>query len=526
VIEPTTGFHNCVLTLDFAALYPSIMISHNFSYDTFVDPRDPKEYKRNIEFLQEHKLPFAIHTVDEKSGLSYTFVEHFKGVLPIILEEGLNYRKQVKKQMKEAEKNNDHARAKMLNGKQLAIKITCNSIYGLTGAGKRGKLPLEAIAASTTANGRKMIMKTKELVQNEFKEHGSQVVYGDTDSVMVRLNNVKAEKSTLPEWFKIGNSMAKRVSEYFGRSISLEMEKVYFPYILFKKKRYAGFKLESIHDKGKIDSRGIELRNSSTTKFVRDTYEQILQSLFYEKDVSRALEILDARLKKLQTGDIDMEDFVLSKNLNKADSDYKNDKIVQKIVIDKMKKRAPGSEYKTGDKCRYVIEKPKDPKEAMKSITERAVDIAYAKEQKLDLDLEYYLENQIVNPITQLMEVFHDDPDMFFAETRRVLQNRRNKQKTLDTVGIVMTDDSKNNILKSLKRSRLDDDSNTGSNKSGTASGTSSGIAAVSGPEAFAGPASVGQKPVRERPAKKQKKGETKPKQTNTLLTSKFIQFM
>jgi DNA polymerase delta subunit 1 len=69
-------------------------------------------------------------------------------------------------------------------------QISANSVYGFTGA-TVGKLPCLAISSSTTAFGRQMIELTKQEVENEYSvkngyDHDAKVIYGDTDSVMVK----------------------------------------------------------------------------------------------------------------------------------------------------------------------------------------------------------------------------------------------------------------------------------------------------------------------------------------------------
>lgn len=56
----------------------------------------------------------------------------------------------------------------MLDGRQLALKISANSVYGFTGA-QVGKLPCLEISQSVTAFGRQMIEFTKNEVENKFK---------------------------------------------------------------------------------------------------------------------------------------------------------------------------------------------------------------------------------------------------------------------------------------------------------------------------------------------------------------------
>jgi len=63
----------------------------------------------------------------------YTYVQHVEGVLPRICKNLLTARKKAKKEMALTD---DPVRKGLLNGKQLALKVSCNSVYGFTGAGK------------------------------------------------------------------------------------------------------------------------------------------------------------------------------------------------------------------------------------------------------------------------------------------------------------------------------------------------------------------------------------------------------
>merc|ERR1719506_2541887 len=92
--------------------------------------------------------------------------------------------------MKEAEKKGETFTKAVLNGRQLALKVSANSVYGFTGA-TVGQLPCLEISSSVTAFGRQMIDHTKNMVEAKYTiqngyEHDAQVVYGDTDSVMIK----------------------------------------------------------------------------------------------------------------------------------------------------------------------------------------------------------------------------------------------------------------------------------------------------------------------------------------------------
>jgi DNA polymerase delta subunit 1 len=158
-----------------------------------------------------------------------------KGLLTQILEE-LRCQEECEKELAV---ETDPFKKAVLNGRQLALKISANSVYGITGA-TVGKLPCLAIASSTTSYGRQMIEKTKEEVEARYTiangySHDAQVIYGDTDSVMVKFGPKELDKA-----MDLGRDAASYVSAKFILPIKLEFEKVYFPYLLINKKRYAG----------------------------------------------------------------------------------------------------------------------------------------------------------------------------------------------------------------------------------------------------------------------------------------------
>ncbi len=122
----------------------------------------------------------------EKSPTGHIFVKSTtkKGILPQILDELLAARKRAKKDMAAA---TDPTEKAVQNGRQLALKISANSVYGFTGANV-GQLPCLPIAATVTAYGRTLLHETKNFVESRYtKANGydfdAEVVYGDTDSV-------------------------------------------------------------------------------------------------------------------------------------------------------------------------------------------------------------------------------------------------------------------------------------------------------------------------------------------------------
>jgi DNA polymerase delta subunit 1 len=110
------------------------------------------------------------------------------------------------------------------NGRQLALKISANSVYGFTGAAV-GQLPCVPIAASVTAYGRFLLEKTKAFVEEQYTQahgyaHDAEVVYGDTDSVMVKFGT-----KTVADTFPLAIEAAEKCSAIFPDPILLEFEK-------------------------------------------------------------------------------------------------------------------------------------------------------------------------------------------------------------------------------------------------------------------------------------------------------------
>jgi len=174
VIEPEPGFHTePVAVLDFASLYPSIMMAHNLCYSTMIAPDTelPKHYfDKGLKVL----------TVDCESGNNHRFVQNDKGILPMILRHLKKERNAAKAEMK---KTNDPNIAAVYNGRQLAIKVSMNSAYGFCGTSAgTGKLPCEPVAESVTTIGGRMIMHSKDCCEKWGKEDGIpvRVIYGDS----------------------------------------------------------------------------------------------------------------------------------------------------------------------------------------------------------------------------------------------------------------------------------------------------------------------------------------------------------
>jgi len=202
VLPPKCSMYmdNPVACVDYSSLYPSSMISQNYSHDSKVWT---KEYDLEGNLVREtgEKDPkTGKYIYDELPGYEYIHIEFDsfkwlrpadkpkgreiktkvgkivccwaqlpdgqKSIMPAILEELLKARSDTRKQAK-GEK--DPFMQNVLDKRQLGYKVTANSLYGQCGA-KTSTFYEKDVAASTTATGRGMIIYAKRIIEE---------VYGD-----------------------------------------------------------------------------------------------------------------------------------------------------------------------------------------------------------------------------------------------------------------------------------------------------------------------------------------------------------
>lgn len=313
------------------------------------------------------------------------------GIVPHQLTKLLKARSAAKKKM--AEYPHDSFMWHIYNGFQVALKVTCNSYYGFTGTSV-GALPCKQISESVTSYGRQMIEKTTEVVESHFTMNGgyrfdSRVIYGDTDSVMIDFGPI-----TLDEAFLLADEASRIMNLLFVEPNELEFEKIYSPYLLLKKKKYAGWKIEpkfrwndeqgwmeSIPPtekapKMEMDCKGIETVRRDICDFVSITLGHTLDYILKENNVPKAVRFIKEQVGKLYAEEIDYSFLLLSAGLNRPISDYKTP-TPHSVVAKKVNRINPGT-YKVGSRVPYLFvkglhdgdnkgEKAEDPTWVMKN---------------------------------------------------------------------------------------------------------------------------------------------------------------
>ncbi|KAF8998547.1 DNA polymerase family B-domain-containing protein [Cyathus striatus] len=384
VIEPKKGYYDVpIATLDFSSLYPSIMMAHNLCYTTLLDKVtiDRLGLVKDVDYIQTPNNDLFVKSTKRK------------GLLPTILEDLIAARKRAKADLK---KETDPFKRAVLDGRQLALKISANSVYGFTGA-TIGKLPCLAISSSTTAYGRQMIEKTKQEVEAEYciangHSHDAEIIYGDTDSVMVRFG-----PNDLAKVMALGSEAADFVTSKFVKPIKLEFEKVYYPYLLISKKRYAGLYWTKVDNYDKMDSKGIETVRRDNCRLVSTVIETCLHKMLIDRDVKGAEAYTKQTIADLLQNKVDMSQLVITKALAKSDYAAKQAHVE---LAERMKQRDAGSAPALGDRVAYVIIKGVKGAAAY----EKSEDPLYVLENNIPIDTRYYLDNQLSKPLMRIFE--------------------------------------------------------------------------------------------------------------------------
>jgi DNA polymerase elongation subunit (family B) len=413
-----------VPVLDFNSLYPSNMIAYNLSPDTLVYIKKYNEDGKllSVEGGNEKAFTTAGYTINtvsydetEEKGTEsekkYKIICGFvqptstdprtTGLLPMTLDILLKKRKETRKRMEATE---DDAQKSVLNGLQLAYKVVANSVYGQCGS-KTSPIRSLEVAACTTAAGRDRIKDAKTIVETEF---GGEVIYGDTDSIFI-----KFPTKDLSESMTLARAAAQRITDSIGRHpYKIEYEKTFYPFILFCRKRYVGMMYEDDPTKCKRKSMGIAIKRRDNAPIVKDVFGGALDILMESRKITLAQTFVQDMLVQVMQNKIPLDKYVVTKQLR---DDYKNpEQIAHRVLANRMSERDPGNKPQVGDRIPYIyVAARKDEKKQ----GDRIEHYDYVKEKSLKPDVEFYITNQIQNPVAQLFALAIDQLDGYVART-------------------------------------------------------------------------------------------------------------
>ncbi|KAF5890315.1 DNA polymerase zeta catalytic subunit, partial [Clarias magur] len=314
VLEPESRFYsNSVLVLDFQSLYPSVIIAYNYCYSTCLGHAHSlgtsDEFRFGCTSLRvPPDLLYQLRNDINISPNGVVFVKASvrKGLLPRMLEEILHTRFMVKAAMKSY--GGDEGLLRLLDARQLGLKLIANVTFGYTDANFSGRMPSVELGESIVHKARETLERAIKLV-NDTKKWGARVVYGDTDSMFVLLKGATKEQA-----FKIGSEIAEAVTATNPKPIKLKFEKVYLPCVLQTKKRYVGYMYESMDQKDPVfDAKGIETVRRDGCPAVAKILERSVKLLFETRDISLVRQYVQRQCVKVLEGRASVQDLTFAK---------------------------------------------------------------------------------------------------------------------------------------------------------------------------------------------------------------------
>ncbi|CAK3784800.1 DNA polymerase zeta catalytic subunit [Lecanosticta acicola] len=401
VMEPQSAFYTSpLLVLDFQSLYPSVMIAYNYCYSTCLGRITEWRGTNKMGFADFQRAPGLLELVRDKlniapNGMMYVKPEMRKSLLAKMLGEILETRVMVKSGMK-VDKD-DKTLQQLLHNRQLALKLIANVTYGYTSASFSGRMPCSEIADSIVQTGRETLEKAIALIHS-VERWGAEVVYGDTDSLFVYLKGRTREQA-----FKIGDEIAKAVTDTNPRPIKLKFEKVYHPCVLLAKKRYVGFKYESpAQTEPDFDAKGIETVRRDGTPAEQKIEEKALKLLFRTADLSQVKKYFQAQCTKILTGRISIQDFCFAKEVKLGTYSDRGPAPPGALIATKRMLRDPRAEPQYGERVPYVVMAGGPGAR----LWERCVEperLVY--DEQAELDAEYYINKNLIPPLERIFNL-------------------------------------------------------------------------------------------------------------------------
>jgi DNA polymerase zeta len=402
-LEPKSGYYtDPVIVCDFTALYPSLIIAYNLCYSTCAGRLEYHSTRREMRkggktrervgpfhypeektatILQHHMKSLSSQRVGEHdsslddcifyndrayispTGAIYLSESVVKGVLPQVLDEMLTTRAMLKRAMKELKKSTrpvPSAVFRQLEARQLALKYVANVTYGYTSATFSGRCAMPTLADTIVELARRTLRNAID-VANRWgqgtdpwgkKDHrwlGARVIYGDTDSLFVRLPK-KSHKVA----FEFGELLCAAVTSLNPPPVQLKLEKVYRGCIMQTMKRYGGMKYESKDQKKPIfEAKGLETVRRDQCRLTQEILKNSLIMLF-RHGIQEVREYLERQWSMILRDELPVSYFILT---GRVRSQYRGGREgpVQAVLSRRLAEADPGLIVRHGQRVPYVI---------------------------------------------------------------------------------------------------------------------------------------------------------------------------
>lgn len=383
VLEPIKGFYDkFILLMDFNSLYPSIIQEYNICFTTVDQP----EHEDDPIVIPDTSLP--------------------PGILPCQIRSLVDRRRGVKKLIVPGI---DPDLKAQYNIRQLALKLTANSMYGCLGF-TNSRFYAKHLAALVTQKGRDIFLNTKGIVTNLNFD----VIYGDTDSIMINSHSTDYD-----EVFKLGHRIKQAVNKTY-RQIELDIDGVYKYMLLLAKKKYAAVtitKTKSGELEYNQELKGLDIVRRDWSQISVMAGKVVLNEILSDTPLDERIGNINTRLEKIRNDinndDIPLNLLTITKQLTKNPREYQKIQSMPHVQVALRMNATKNKRYKRGDMVSYVICEDGTDNNPM----QRGYHLDELKtESKLKIDKEYYLANQIHPVVSRLLKPIEGTDSARIAE--------------------------------------------------------------------------------------------------------------
>lgn len=435
VCDPVPGLHPIVIVLDFESLYPSITAANNICFTTLVHNKLLKFFPETStedclvldidcdKMIQEDeewhgKDKDAMEEEDDddtpKKPVSYgkmkvKFVQKingkpYPGLLPQLCQ-GLIEERRVVKALIEAEKKKEHPDEiylAILDRRQIALKIINNSSYGFQGAKEGAKRPFVQGAMAITYLGRQMLGMCQEYVK---KTYGAEIIYGDTDSIMVSMPEQIKTDADCDYW---GKRLAGELTRLFPKGINMQYEnkarmfnikkKAYWYYLLDGK---GGYVMDDKTGKPFFVTKGVLPARRDNAAICRDVYLDAAHMIMHCDPMEKVLNYAFEKADSIVNGEIPIEKLEITKAMG---SNYKSNSCPMKVFSDELNRL--GRPAKPGDRLSYlIVERPGVKPLGLRKLLSTMYRETLGTPDESKIDYVYYLEKVLSHHFDQAFRI-------------------------------------------------------------------------------------------------------------------------
>ena len=377
VFEPQKGlWDRYVLVMDFNSLYPSIIQEYDIDFSTIDWTADDAE---DLE-----KMPDRSPCEGEPTG-----------VLPQLISSLVVRRRNVKDLMK----GKGVSPAKMLQYDitQKALKLTANSMYGCLGY-EGSRFYARPLAALTTFKGREILTRTKA----DAEGLGLNVIYGDTDSVMINTNELDYQSAQ-----QIGRDFKKLINDKY-KKLEIDTDATFERMLLLNKKKYAALRVDPDGTR-ETEVKGLDMKRREYSELSKNASKYVLDKILSGQPTEVVVEEIHDYLTSLgeniRAGKVPLEQYIIFKRLGKNPQDYPDAGALPHVQV-ALRMKTKGQSAKAGDVVPYIFCEPETGGSARSAKAANAYhpDDVRKTGSTLKVDQEVYLSAQVLPPIERLCE--------------------------------------------------------------------------------------------------------------------------